>query len=73
MAETAALVPVPFYAPVRTDTGLFFNFGKTPRRPLLIEQQARTVAPEADEGMAYSWDGRFIADRLMGTLVNIYV
>ncbi len=73
MAESAALVPVPFYAPALIGTGSFFNFEETSRRPLLLEQLARTLAPEPEEGMAYSRNGRFIADTTIGRLVNIYI
>ncbi|WP_319405854.1 hypothetical protein [uncultured Desulfosarcina sp.] len=73
MAESAALVPVPFYAPVRTGTSPFFTFGETSRYPVFIERQARTVAPESDDGLTYSGGGRFVADARIGTRVNIYV
>lgn len=73
MAESVALVAHPFYAPVRTDTGPFFKFGQTARRPLLFEQQVGIVAPEPDEGMTYCRDGRFIADTRIGNRLNIYV
>lgn len=73
MPESTALVPVPFYAPVRTGTGAFFIFGELSRRPLLLEQPVGTVSPEPDEGAAYSRDGSFLADTRIGTRVNIYV
>jgi hypothetical protein len=73
MAESAALVPVPFYAPVRTGTGTFFKFGETSRNPVLLEPQARTIAPEPDDGLTYSGGGRLVADTWIGTRVNIYV
>ena len=73
MAESVALVPVPFYAPVRTGTGSFFQFGEPSRHPVLLERQAHTVAPEPDDGLTYSGGGRFIADTRIGTRVNIYV
>lgn len=73
MAELAALVPVPFYAPVRTGTGPFFKFGEASRQPLPLEGPAWRIASEPDEGMTYSGDGRFINDTRVGTRVNIYV
>lgn len=73
MVESTALVPIPFFPPARIGTGLLLKFSETSKRPLLLEPLARTVAPEADEGMAYSGDGRFIADTWIGTLLNIYV
>lgn len=72
MAESASLVPVPFYAPVQTGTGTFFKYGETPGRPLLLEQQARTPANEPDECMAYSQNGCFVADTRIGTRVDVY-
>ena len=72
MAEFAALVPVPFYPPVRTGTGSSFNFGETTRRPLLSESRVRILASEPDEGLAYSRNGHFVADTRIGWLVNIY-
>ena len=73
MSRSTALVPVPFYPPVRTGTGSFFNFGTRSTRPLLIEQQVRTVASEPDEGMAYNRIGRVVGNPMVGTLVSIYV
>jgi len=73
MTESVALVPVPFYPPVRTGTGSFLQFGESSRHPVLLERQAYAVAPEPDECLTYSGDGRFIADIRIGTRVNIYV
>ncbi|MCB2148819.1 MAG: hypothetical protein KQI81_20230 [Deltaproteobacteria bacterium] len=73
MAESAALVPVPFYAPVRTGTGPFFTFGETSRHPVRLERPVRTIASEPDDGLTYSGGGRFVADARIGTRVNIYV
>jgi hypothetical protein len=73
MAESVALVPVPFYAPVRTGTSPFFHFGEPSRHLVLLARQAYPVAPEPDEGLIYSDGGRFTADIRIGTRVNIYV
>ena len=73
MAESTALVPIPFYPPVRTGTGTLFNFDELSRRPVLLERQARTAAPEPDDVLAYSGEGRLVADWHIGTRVNIYV
>lgn len=72
MAESAALVPVPFYAPVKTGTGLFSTFGETFRRPVLLDRPVRTITPEPDDGLTYSGGGRFVAEARIGTRVNIY-
>lgn len=73
MPESAALVPVPFYAPVRVGTGSSFKDGKTYRRPLLLEQRVRVIASEPDDGLAYHRDGRFITESRIGIRVNLYV
>ncbi len=72
MAESVALVPVPFYAPVRTGTSPFFHFGEPSRRLVLLERQAHPDASEPDEGLTYNSGGRFAADTRIGTRVNIY-
>lgn len=73
MADSAALVPIPFYAPVRTGTGTLFKFAESSRRPVLFKQQVRTVAPEPDDCLIYSGGGRLVADLQTGTRINIYV
>ena len=73
MAESTALVPIPFYPPVRTGTGAFFKFGESSRRPILLERQVRRIAPEPDDGLIYSGGGRLVADWRVGTRLNIYV
>lgn len=73
MADSAALVPMPFYAPVRTGTGTLFKFGESSGRPLLPTQPVRTVAPEPDDALIYSTSGRLVADSWIGTRLNIYV
>ena len=73
MAESAALVPIPFYPPVRAGTGTLFTFGESSRRPVLLERQVLTVSSEPDDGLIYSGGGRLVADLWIGTRVNIYV
>ena len=73
MAESAALVPIPFYAPVRSGTGSLFKFGESPKRPVLLKEQVWTVASEPDDGLTYSGAGCLVADLRIGTRVNIYV
>lgn len=72
MSEPAALVPVPFFAPVRTGTGSLFEFSENPRPRLIVERQERTLASEPDAGLVYSRGGRYLADMRIGRLVNIY-
>lgn len=73
MSESTALVPVPFYPPVRTGTGSFFNFGEQSRRSLPLDRAVRTVAPRPDGAMAYRRDGLFVDPVRIGTRVNLYV
>ena len=73
MAESAALVPIPFYAPVRTGAGTLFKFGESFRRPVILKQPVRTVSSEPDDCLIYSGGGRLVADWRVGTRVNIYV
>lgn len=73
MSQSTALVPIPFYAPVRADTSLSFKFGETSNGRLLLEQGRRTVASGPDDCMAYRRDGFFVEDTRIGGIVNIYV
>jgi hypothetical protein len=72
MTESTALVPVPFYPPVRAGTGALFKFGERPGHPPLREYAVRTVAPGPGKGMAYRRDGLFVDDAHIGTRVNVY-
>jgi hypothetical protein len=72
MSESTALVPVPFYPPVRSGAGALFKFGERPGRPLFREQAVRTIASRPDEGMAYRRDGLLVDDACIGTRVNVY-
>ena len=67
------MVPIPFYAPVRVDTGLSYKSGDRSNGALLPEQAVRTVAHEPDDGMTYCRDGRFVDDILIGRIVNVYI
>ncbi len=73
MAESAALVPIPFYPPVRSGAGTLFTFGESSRGPVRLAQPVRTASPEPDDGLIYSGGGRLVADLWIGTRVNIYV
>ena len=73
MAESAVLVPMPFYPPVRAGTGTLFTFGESSRRPVLPERQVLAGASEPDDGLIYNGGGRLVADLWVGTRVNVYV
>jgi hypothetical protein len=73
MAESAALVPVPFYPPIRSGVGTLFTFGESSGGPVPLELQVPTASPEPDDGLIYSGCGRLVADVWIGTRVNIYV
>jgi hypothetical protein len=72
MADSTALVPIPFYAPVRTGTTTLFKFSESSGRPVPLSQPMRTVAPEPDDALIYSGSGRLVADSWIGTRLNIY-
>ena len=73
MAESAALVPVPFYAPVRIDSLMEFNSDGTSRHQWGRETQPRTFDAEPKAGPVYTRSGRVWTDDRLGTLVDIYV
>ncbi|PID40853.1 MAG: hypothetical protein CR984_01125 [Proteobacteria bacterium] len=73
MAESAALVPVPFYPPVRYGAGIFQqnDFTSTPRAP--VEAQTEVVFSETDRFQAYGRDGEMTRNPLLGRYVDIYI
>jgi len=75
MAESAALVPVPFFPPVRTETGALYNYedASNPPWPLQVGAQPDAAAPSRKTGTAYARDGSLVFDGTVGTRVNIYV
>ncbi|BBO77991.1 hypothetical protein DSCW_54080 [Desulfosarcina widdelii] len=75
MAESAALVPVPFFPPVRTDTGAFYKYedASTPPWPMQGGVKLDAAAPSRATGTAYARDGSLVFDGPVGTRVNIYV
>jgi hypothetical protein len=73
MAESAALVPVPFYAPARIDVPLEFQSGGTLERQRASQTQPRTIVTEPQAGPVYTRSGRVWTDNHLGTLVDIYV
>ena len=73
MSQSTALVPIPFYAPVCTGTGLSFNFGEASNGRLLMVPGDRTVSTGPDEGPAYRRDGFLVEDSCIGRIVNLYV
>ena len=72
MAETAALVTVPFYAPVRTDCGSSFKDQEPSSHRMVLVQRLRPLPFDPVTGAAYSREGRMIGDRCVGGLVDIY-
>jgi hypothetical protein len=73
MAESAALVPVPFYAPVRIDASMAFNPGRTSRYQWGRYAQPRTIDAEPEASPVYTRSGRVWTDEQVGTRVDIYV
>ncbi len=73
MAESAALVPVPFYAPARIDVPTEFQSGGTFKRQRTSQSQPRTIAAEPQTGPVYTRSGRVWTDSPRGTLLDIYV
>jgi hypothetical protein len=73
MAESAALVPVPFYAPARIDVPIDFPYGGTRKRQRTGQAQPRSIATEPQAGPIYTRSARVWTDNHLGTLVDIYV
>ena len=75
MAESAALVPVPFFPPVRTDTGALYQYEDAPTPPWPLQDGVRPNAVPSSRaaGTAYARDGLLVFDEPVGTRVNIYV
>ena len=76
MSDPAALIAVPFYAPVRTDAGPagpFFGMTPGENRLVRLDRGARPAAPEAGGMLVYDQQGRWVGDRLAGRLVNIWI
>ena len=72
MTETAALVPIPFYAPVYTGTGAFDPYHNALPRPLAQPPTPQTARSDPMALLAYSREGRLIGDGTVGALVDIY-
>ena len=73
MSYSAALVPAPFYAPVRTDTGSLPAFDKKPRRLRRLPMPERLPPPpHAEGGLIYGQDGCLVADGTVGSRVDVY-
>ena len=78
MAETTALVPAPFYPLVRVDSGASYRFNDYPQAPGHADARERTTAAQRaaqqqEHRSVYTRDGFLIADRLVGTHLDIYV
>jgi hypothetical protein len=73
MTESAALVPVPFYAPVRIDALVDFKSDGTARRQWGSETRPQMIDVEPEAGPLYTRSGRVWTDDRVGILVDIYV
>ncbi len=74
MPHTAALVPAPFYAPVRTDAAPLPTVGERARSPGRLRFSARRPPRvDADDGLIYRRDGCLVGDGSVGRRVNLYV
>ena len=74
MTETTALVPAPFYPLVRVDSGASYRFNDYPQGTGHADARERTTAAQRQEHRSvYARDGFLIADRLVGTHLDIYV
>jgi hypothetical protein len=75
MSTHAALVPVPFYAPARIQTGKagpFFNHRPRARDTARLVQQERSATPDPDAGLVYDQRGTCVGDKRLGWLVNVW-
>lgn len=73
MPETAALVPVPFHAPARTDTGTPFHATTNQRFGQRIVRRVGPPASVPPEGLMYGREGRLMAGLSIGRIVSIYI
>jgi hypothetical protein len=73
MAESAALVPITFYPPVRYGTGSFRQTDSPPTPRTFNEGRTGAVVPETDRILAYGRDGEPNQDLLIGRFVDIYI
>lgn len=72
MPDNAALVPVPFPAPVRSRAGMLpYRRGGT-RRTLGSHLPPRIVVSDPVDGLAYDRRGRMIRDWWLGIWVDLY-
>ena len=72
MVESAARVPTPFYAPVRTDTGPFRPFGQHAGKPVRLKRLAPVVTIEPTDGLLYHRDGRLLSQLRVGSWIDVY-
>ena len=72
MVKSAARVPTPFYAPVRTDAGPLRPFGRHAGRPMLLKRLVPVVAVEPTDGLLYHRDGRLPSQLRVGSLIDVY-
>lgn len=76
MSDPAALVPVPFFAPARVQTGnagTYSNDGQRARRTTRVVHPKRSVVhPPVDAGLVYNRQGLRGGDKQLGWIVNIW-
>ena len=73
MSHSVALVPAPFYAPVRTGTGSLPAFGERDRLLRRLRMPARLPPPpHAEGGLIYGRDGCLVVDGNVGGRVDVY-
>jgi hypothetical protein len=72
MSQTAALVPVPLHAPVRSDAGSSYRYRGRSLHPLRVRRPHRTVASEPETEWIYDRDARHATHVRTGVLVDIY-
>ena len=73
MAESAVLVPVPFYPPVRYGTDVF----QPPHHLPVMRHPSATLSKAEgapmDGGLVYCRNGRLHGDDTTGVHVNVYI
>ena len=76
MSDPTALVPVPFYPPVRPDAGnadAFTNLSQRARRIPHVARQVQSATPEGEARPVYDQRGLWVRESQLGWIVNIWV